>query len=90
MVQVLYSPRFTRAYEKLHPELKRLVVDKIKLFEQNPFDSRLKTHKLSGGLKGSLAFSVDYRMRIIFWFDEKNAQIVYFDSIGDHSLYNKI
>ncbi len=89
-MKIYYLSRFIRAYRKLSIEIKGKVYEVEEIFRKDPFDPRLKTHKLSGGLKGKLAFSVDYQTRIIFRFDEKNAQIVYFESIGDHSLYSKI
>jgi len=38
------------------------------LFSRNPFDARLRTHKLTGKLEGLWAFSVDYDWRVIFKF----------------------
>ncbi len=35
---------------------------------KNPFSKQLRTHKLTGTLKGLWAFSVDYDTRVIFSF----------------------
>ena len=56
------------------------------IFRNNPFDFRLRTHKLSGPLDGFMAFSVLYKYRIIFVFVEKD--IVEFYSIGNHDIYD--
>ena len=57
----------------------------VKIFQTDFTDSRLKTHKLTGLLLGKWAFSVDYHLRIMFYFvDDKT--IVFLD-IGTHEIY---
>lgn len=87
-MEIVYSPQFLREYRRLAPEIKDRAEEKEKIFRNDPFDARLKTHKLSGRLEGFLSFSVDYRHRIIFKF--YNSKIVRFYAIGDHSLYDKL
>lgn len=48
----------------------------------NPYDSSLKTHKLSGRLQGFWSFSVDYDERVLFYFTEDEKAI--FVDIGSH------
>lgn len=57
------------------------------LFENNPFASRIRTHKLSGKLKGLWAFSVDYNCRIIFKFVEGKSNILLIDIGGHNEVY---
>lgn len=45
------SPHFNKQYKKLPQEIKEQAKKKEKIFRQNPFDSRLKTHKLHGRQK---------------------------------------
>jgi len=52
------------------------------MFSENPFNVKLKTHKLSGTLKDCWAFSVDYNFRIIFKFIDKNKVLLI--DIGSH------
>lgn len=80
-----YSPEFVRRFKKLPRELKLKAIEKEKIFRKNHFDSRLKTHKLSGKLAGRLAFWVDFKTRIIFSF--VNPKLVRFLSIGSHDIY---
>ena len=40
--------------------------EKLEVFISHPFDSKLKTHKLSGRLKGAWSFSIEYDMRVVF------------------------
>jgi len=88
-MKIVYSSKFVRVYKKLPNKIKKLAEEKEKIFRHNPFDSRLKSHKLSGKFKGKLknywSFSVDYRHRIIFRFIDKNT--VRFYLIGTHRIY---
>jgi mRNA-degrading endonuclease YafQ of YafQ-DinJ toxin-antitoxin module len=85
-MKIEYSPRFKRLYKKLPLELKKVAEDREAIFRLNPFNPKLKTHKLSGPLSGYLAFSVDHKHRIIFSLIDSSH--VRFHSIGDHSVYN--
>jgi mRNA-degrading endonuclease YafQ of YafQ-DinJ toxin-antitoxin module len=66
-------------------EVKEKVEEKEVTFKEDPFDPRLKTHKLNGDLSGLWAFSVDYSIRIIFEFE--NQETVKFHAIGGHDIY---
>jgi len=56
----------------------------LNLFINNPFDDKLRTHKLSGKLKSLWSFSIDYNLRIVFFFTkDKPAKAVLVD-IGTH------
>jgi len=87
-MRIIYSPQFIREYQRLSKIVKEKAEGKDKIFQANPFDARLKTHKLEGRLSELWSFSIDYRYRIIFELrDEKTA---IFHAIGDHSLYSKL
>jgi len=85
-MQIIYSSKFAREYKKLPDEIKDIAEKQELIFRKNPFHPKLKTHKLKGALKGFLSFSVGYKYRIIFEFDEDN-NTVYFHSVGDHDIY---
>jgi mRNA-degrading endonuclease YafQ of YafQ-DinJ toxin-antitoxin module len=71
MINIVWDQGFKRVYRKkiLHnDELKGRFWDAVKKFTSNPFDQKLKTHKLTGKLQGLWAFSVDYNCRVIFRF----------------------
>ena len=59
--------------------------ERMQLFRNNPFDSRLDTHKLHGRLKDQRSFSIDDKNRILFEFEGDD---VIFLDIGDHSIYD--
>lgn len=84
-MEIFYTSRFERAYKKLPSETKVLAEKKELLFRTDPFEPRLKTHKLHGELKDHWAFSVTHEVRVIFEFTESN--IVWFHSIGNHDIY---
>jgi addiction module RelE/StbE family toxin len=85
MINVNFSPSFKRAFKKLikgNRNLKEKFWQKVEIFTNNPFDSSLKTHKLSGNLKDLWSFSIEYNVRIIFYFED-NQKVVFID-IGSH------
>ena len=84
-MKIYYSSKFAREYKNLPLKIKREAEQKEKIFRKNPFDERLKTHKLSGVLKDFWAFSIDQKYRIVFEFAEKD--IIWFHFVGDHSIY---
>jgi mRNA-degrading endonuclease YafQ of YafQ-DinJ toxin-antitoxin module len=84
-MKVKVSPRFEKNYKKLPKEVKERAKQRELIFRENPFDSRLKTHKLSGRDKECWAFSVDYSYRIKFIF--LNDEEILFLDIGTHEIY---
>ena len=84
-MKIIYSSKFARKYKKLPTRIKDMAEKQEKIFRQDVFDTRLKTHKLHGKLKEFWSFSIGYKYRIIFEFaDEKTA---HFHSVGTHSIY---
>jgi addiction module RelE/StbE family toxin len=85
MINLVWDPGFKKAYQKkikTDDNLKRKFWKTIKLFSSNPFSKQLRTHKLTGTLKGLWAFSVDYDTRVIFSF-LKDDEVLLID-IGSH------
>lgn len=84
-MKIIYSPKFIKAYRKLPKEIQLLAEKQEEIFKENPFDHRLKSHKLKGKLKAFYSFSVAYNWRIIFHFEQEDT--VGFDMIGTHEIY---
>lgn len=82
-VKIEFASTFNRRLKKLNPQVKNKFTDLIVLFSENPFHSRLKTHKLTGQLKNRYAFSIAPNLRVIFKFIDNN-QTALFISIGSH------
>jgi len=81
---IYYHPRFKEAYKFLPPLVKKKAEQKVDIFRKNPFDVRLRIHKLHGELAHLWSFSVDGKYRILLEFYKKD--IVFLD-IGDHGIY---
>ncbi|TSC94973.1 MAG: hypothetical protein Athens101410_692 [Parcubacteria group bacterium Athens1014_10] len=84
-MRIKVSPQFQKNYKKLPNSIKEKAKKKETIFRNNPFDSQLKTHKLSGRHKDSWAFWVDYSYRIIFIF--LSSEEILFLDIGSHKVY---
>lgn len=85
-MEIVYSSKFAREYKKLSKHLKDLAERQEAIFRIDPFDRRLRSHKLHGKFDEFLSFSVDYRYRIVFEFS-KDKKTAYFHSVGDHDVY---
>ena len=85
MTQIFFSPSFKRAFKKRvvgRKDLEEKFWRRVEFFTGNPFDSRLRTHKLSGKLQELWSFTVEYDVRVIFYFLPQNR--VMFEDIGTH------
>ncbi len=85
-MRIFFSSKFERAYKKLSQELKKKAKEKEKIFRKNPFDTRLKTHKLHGKYKKYWSFSISDSYRIMFDFISEKE--IVFINVGDHNIYN--
>lgn len=84
-MRIFYSSKFAQEYQRLPLKIKKIAEKKEQIFRENPFDPKLKTHKLKGNLKGFLSFSINQKYRIIFEF--VNSKTVWLHAVGDHSIY---
>jgi addiction module RelE/StbE family toxin len=84
-MRIYYSRRFAKKYKRLPNKIKLLAEIKENLFRKNPFDPRLKTHRLTGNLQDYWSFSIDHHYRIIFEFAKED--IIWFHSVGTHTIY---
>src|SRR6266496_4053934 len=69
MRELVLTPRFERAFRRLvgkNPALQPQIETALRRMAVDVGDPRLKTHHLSGSLKGLHACSVGYDCRIIF------------------------
>lgn len=82
---IKYAVKFVRNLKKLPAVIQKQAAERESVFKKNAFDSKLKTHKLTGKLDRFYSFSVNYSYRIVFSF-ENNKDVTFID-IGDHSIY---
>jgi len=81
-MRILYSSRFLRSFKKLPDKIQDEFRRREDIFQRNPFDPILKTHKLKD--RSDWAFLVTYEVRVIFTFRK---DIFRFLNVGDHSIY---
>jgi mRNA-degrading endonuclease YafQ of YafQ-DinJ toxin-antitoxin module len=85
-MEVSFSDPFKRVYRRKlkSTEIEKEFWNRLELFMQDPFDTKLKTHKLSGKLKGLWSFSIEYDLRIVFFFTKDKPTKAVFVDIGTH------
>lgn len=83
--KITYSSHFAKAFKALPNVVKKQAIQKEKIFREDCFGQRLKTHKLKGELKEYWSFSVNYSHRILFEFQDDGE--VGFIDVGTHSIY---
>lgn len=88
MIELIWDEKFKRLFKKWnqkHPDLKEQFRDKMELFVIDPFHPSLKTHSLSGILKGSWAMRINYEQRLIFRFVDKEKKKILLIDLGTHN-----
>ena len=90
MRTLVWGKTFGRAFRRTvrkHPTLSEDIERTLRLLAENPFDSRVETHKLKGKLSGSWACSVSYDLRIVFDFvksEKQKEDDIFLLEIGTH------
>jgi mRNA-degrading endonuclease YafQ of YafQ-DinJ toxin-antitoxin module len=85
-MEIAFSSSFKKRFQKKIAQTKfeDLFWLKLNLFINNPFDETLKTHKLSGKLSDLWSFSLDYSIRVVFYFTDDNPKKAVIVAIGRH------
>ena len=82
------TPAFRKALQKLAPRQKVSARIAFGIFKENPFDARLRTHKihgLSAKLRRTIySASIESDLRAIFYME---GDVVVSLDIGDHAIY---
>lgn len=84
-MRITVSPRFEKNYKSLPKRIKQKAKEQELFFRKNPFDPRLKTHRLTGREKEAWAFSINYSYRIKFIFLTED-EVLFLD-VGTHEIY---
>ena len=84
-MRITVSPRFEKSYKSLPKRIKEKAKEQELVFRKNPFDPRLKTHRLTGREKEAWAFSINYSYRIKFIFLTED-EVLFLD-VGTHEIY---
>ena len=85
-MEVAFSDSFKKAFKKRikMTESEQEFWERLELFINEPFALQLKTHKLSGKLKDLWSFTIDYDLRVIFYFTDDKPKKAVFVDIGTH------
>ena len=85
-MEVSFNSSFKKSFKKRlkGSEAESLFWQSLEIFINDPFEQQLKTHKLSGKLKGLWSFSVGYNTRIIFYFTKDKPSKAVFVDVGNH------
>ncbi|MDT3740162.1 MAG: type II toxin-antitoxin system mRNA interferase toxin, RelE/StbE family [Candidatus Kapabacteria bacterium] len=88
MYQFVWEKSFERAFKKVtknNYNIKSRIFEVLSLMQEDPFQPKLKTHKLHGKLQSLLAASIDFEYRIIFMIREiSNIKSIVLIDIGTH------
>ncbi len=84
-VRVDVTSHFQRAFDRLPPDLQRETTERVKRFASNPFDRRLRTHKLKGKLSACWSFSVTDAYRVLVTFPQRGVALLH--DVGTHDVY---
>jgi len=81
-MEVAFSDSFKKAFKKRvkTTEFEPEFWNRLEIFINEPF----KTHKLSGKLKDLWSFTIDYDLRVIFYFTDDKPKKTVFVDIGTH------
>lgn len=85
-MEVAFSKSFQKEFKKRikSTSSEKEFWTKLEIFISDPFHQLLKTHKLSGKLKGLWSFSVEYDVRVIFYFTKDKPKKAVLVDIGTH------
>ena len=85
-MEVSFSGAFKKSFGK---RIKGTLVEEafwqaIEIFINDPFTTKLKTHKLSGKLKDLWSFSIEHDVRVVFYFTKDKPKRAVLVDIGNH------
>jgi len=81
-MKVGWSSRFIKESKRLSREEKKQLSVRVKWFQNNPNDSRLKNHPLAGKLQGYFSFSLTYSKRVVYFWTKKEEAVLI--GVGGH------
>ena len=90
-MQIIFGRKFKKSYQKADKKIQKLFNRRLKLFLQNPLDSSLNNHALSGKYKKYRSINVtgDWRALYSESTDLKGEVVILFEVLGTHSQLYK-
>lgn len=84
-MKIVYTPFFLKLLKNLELDLQNEAIEKIELFKERKNHKILSVHKLHGKFTGSYSFYVNYKIRIVFEYINKEEVALLL--IGSHDIY---
>ena len=81
------SSLFKNKFNQLSKDERLLVVEELKLFQEDPFNSSLNTHPLKEKLTGLYSFMVLPDLLVMFRFSKLDRSEVTLLDVGPHEIY---
>lgn len=81
-MEIELSSHFVKRARRLSTKEKEELSQRTEWFRKDPDDPRLKTHALTGKLKGFFSFSISRGKRVKFIYVDK--KVVLFVEVGPH------
>ena len=88
VINITYASVFKKDCERLPRYLSQTIIEKEKLFRENPLHPSLRLHRLRGTMAGLWSISITMNYRIIF--KRQNNGDILFISIGTHDIYKNL
>jgi len=89
MLNIFVSRKLSKELKLLeikNSSLFKETLEKIEEFQNYDNHKRMSVHKLHGKKKDFYSFSINYKYRILFQYNDKNTITLL--TFGDHSIYN--
>lgn len=85
-MKISYSKNFIKQSKKLNPKHRNKLIDRIKIFAENPMNPQIRDHALMGRYKEYRSIDITGDMRALYYMRDDE---VIFDIVGTHSqLYD--
>ena len=81
-MNISYSKNFITQAKKLNPKTRQKLLERIRVFSENPLHSTLRNHQLKGKYKEYRSIDITGDIRALYLQREDEA---IFDTIGTHS-----
>ena len=86
-MKIIYTASFLKTIKEFELNLQNEIFGKIELFKDKKNHKGLNVHKLHGKFSGSYSFYINYKIRIVLEYSNKDKEKVFFLLIGDHDIY---
>ena len=83
MIEILTTKGFDKSFKKKDNFIQKKVLERIRIFREDPFNILLNNHALAGDYENSRSFNVTGDYRIVFYHTDEN--VVVFTDIDTHS-----